>query len=533
MTERSSRLRVGVIVDRQMLTRWQLSALRTLSDDADLVAYSCRSTRPSVRRFKFALYYLLNLFSIRNRMTKRQSWPADLPVAAMREFDAIEEGAWQRLPAEMIGQLQADRIDVLVKFGMGLLRVPDPMHFSIPILSYHHGDPAEFRGRPAGFYETLVGKPAMGQVIQRISNDLDAGDIVASAETKVAPHSYRTTLIEAYRHSPLILERAIGNAVAGRSWRPAVWGRNYLLPGNGLVMKFLILQLIEAAKRFWYGLFIEKRWQVATVGVPDTLTIKSLEQAISNEPSWQAIPTPKEYRFLADPFFHPAGGLLVEGMNVATCRGEILHAGDRGLRRASGRGGHYSYPATIDNYAVPEISDWSPAMAFPLGEEGLGEPLELKIPGRPALIDPTPFRGGDTLYLFANRADEGTSVLRLWTNSDLRGDFTEHPSSPIRLSPRGSRMAGSLLHIGGELYRVGQDLSGRYGDGLLFFRINRIDCYHYSEEAVHDLRFGHVRGPHTLNLGEGRAAFDYYIDRVAILAGVRRLRERRAARRIR
>jgi hypothetical protein len=531
--KRPPRLRIGVIVDRHMLSRWQADAMLTLAGGADLLVYSCRNTRPPARRARHGLYYLLNLFSIRNRMTRRQSWPIDLPVTAKCEFDAIDDGAWQKLPAELIEKFRTDRVDVLVKFGMGLLRVPDPELLPVPILAYHHGDPAEFRGRPAGFYEILSGKAVMGQVVQRISNDLDAGDVVAFAETRISPHSYRATLVEAYRHSPLLLKRAIENQLSSQGLRPQIWGRNYRLPGNGLVMKFLAMQWIEATKRLWYGLFIEKRWQVATIAAPDSLTVDSLAQAMSNAAGWQPIPTPSGYRFLADPFFHSAAGLLVEGMNSATSRGEILHSGDQGLRRVSGSGGHYSYPATLDNYIVPEISDWSPAKAYSLGDDGLGEPFELKIPGRPALVDPSPFHDGNTLYLFANRADEGPSVLRVWMAGDLRGEFAEHPASPIRISPKGARMAGGLLSIEGELYRVGQDLCGRYGDGLVFFRVNRLDREQYSEAPVREFRFGDVRGPHTLNLGRGRVAFDFYVDQFALFAGFRRLKERRAARQIR
>jgi len=530
---RPSRLRIGVIVDRLMLARWQAEALRTLAGDAELLVYSCRNTRPATRSARHALYYLLNMFSIRNRLTRRQSWPADLPMHASREFDAVDDRGWQMLPPELNEIVQTDRVDIFVKFGMGLLRVPDPEQFPVPILSYHHGDPANFRGRPAGFYEMLSGRSVMGQVVQRISDKLDAGDVVAFAESRVSPHSYRATLVEAYRHSPLILKRAIENALSGQSLRSDKCGRTYRLPGNGLVMRFLVLQFSEAFKRLWYGLFIEKRWQVATVPAPDGLTLNSLELAISNTAEWQSIPTPIGYRFLADPFFHPAGGLLVEGMNSVTSQGEILHFGGQGFLRLSGGGGHYSYPAAQDDYVVPEISEWSPAMAFPLAGGGSGEPIELKIPGRPSLIDPTPFHDGSTLYLFANRADEGPSVLRLWMASGIQNEFTEHPASPIRISPKGARMAGGLLTIGGELYRVGQDLRKRYGDGLVFFRVNRLDRERYSEDQVRDFRFGHVRGPHTLNISGGRAAFDYYVDRFALFAGFWRLKVRQAARQVR
>ena len=533
----SSRVRIGVIVDRGRLARWQMEALRTLADEAELLVYSCRNTQPSRRQPKFALYYLVNLFSVRNRMTRRGPWPSDLPVAATRDFDATYQGAWQRLPSELIDRFHGDRIKILVKFGMGLLRVPEPEELPIPILSYHHGDPTEFRGRPAGFHEMLEGRPVMGQVVQRISNRLDAGEILASAESKIIPHSYRSTLVEAYRHSPLLLKRAVANALAGRASKLDRVGRNYRLPTNHQVLGLLLKQCRAAIRRVGYGMFVEKCWEVATVVPPPTATASGLVQAVAERAMWQTVAVPKGFRFLADPFFHPVEGLLVEGMSVKSCRGEIIHVGGDFVRQLSGRGGHYSYPAQVqegqDSYIIPECSDWASAQAFPFDQGELGEPFELKIPDRPPLLDPTPFRAGGSLFLFANRADEGSSVLRLWVAENLHGEFAEHPASPIRVSPNGSRMGGSLFSIDGQLYRAGQDLRGSYGDGITLFRITKIDWQNYREVAEWQLRFSHVRGPHTLNLGGDRVAFDYYTERFNLFAWIRRLMESRAARRAR
>ena len=84
----------------------------------------------------------------------------------------------------------------------------------------------------------------------------------------------------------------------------------------------------------------------------------------------------------------------------------------------------------------------------------------------------------------------------------------------------------------GAIIRIGQDFRGAYGDGLCFFRIRRIDREAYEEEPCGEFRLSDVRGPHTLNLSDGRAVFDYYTDSVSALAGWRRYRERRAAGRI-
>ena len=380
----SNRTRIGVIVDRMTVTRWQEEALRSLADDHEFLIYNCRNTRPGRRQLRHALYYFLNLVTIRNPLTRHVPLPAGLQ-AAVRNFDAEYEGAWQRLPGELLDEIGRDRPAAIIKFGMGLLRIPPGEQFDIPILSYHHGDPDCFRGRPAGFYEMFGGAPVMGQVVQRLSNKLDAGDILAAAETKVLPHSYRATLIEAYRHSPLILRTALRTLAAGQSRAPGHAGKNYRLPGNGLVAWFVLKQWRNAVSRLIYGLFKEKLWTVATVNVGDAVGLELIEQALARQADWRWIPVPAGYRFLADPFFHPEVGLLVEALNRRTHRGEIVHLpdGPGAGRRLSGSGGHYSYPAAVmENrkwYVVPEISDWSPARAFPLEGDALGDGVELRI----------------------------------------------------------------------------------------------------------------------------------------------------------
>ncbi len=529
-------MKIGVIIDGAMLARWQADALQNLAGEAEFVIYSCESDVPARRQLRHALYYLLNLVTVRNRLTRKVDLPTQLAIVARRPFRAEVEGAWQRLPPELLTRIEEDAPAVLVKFGMGLLKIPAADQLSVPILSYHHGDPARFRGRPAGFYELLHGEATVGQIVQILSDKLDSGKIVAAAETKAVAHSYRATLVEAYRHSPLILRAAIANAVAGKAWEPPQWGKAYRLPGTATVLEFVFQRVRRSIRRLLYGLFREKRWRVATVPLPGSPTMDTLTNGLADTAQWKPVAMPRGYRFLADPFFHPDGGLLVEAMRSASARGQILHVSEKGIRRLSGRGGHFSYPAPIESagtrYVVPEVSDWSPTVAFPYSTEGLGEPFELRIPGRPRLLDPTPFNHGDAVFLFGNLASEGSSVLRLWLADALDGEFTEHPASPIRMSPNGARMAGTPTIIAGRLVRVGQDLRRGYGDGIALFDVAQIDRDHYSEQLIGEFRFTKAKGPHTLNLARGEVAFDYYDDAFSLLAGFRRFKERRAARRI-
>jgi hypothetical protein len=470
-------------------------------------------------------------------MTRRVKLPDGLNVTAIRRFSAPCEGAWQSLPPALLAAITADQPRLLIKFGLGLLRVPPATQLAIPILSYHHGDPSKYRGRPAGFYELLNDEPTVGQVIQILSNDLDSGEVVAFAETRAIAHSYRATLVEAYRHSPLLLGTGIRSAIGKDETRSAPPGPAYRLPGNATVVRFIWGRARRGLSRIVYAVTREKRWSVATVPVGRVRSLSSIPAALSDTNTWTLFNRPPGYCFMADPFPHPEGGLLVEGMNARSRRGEILRLTEDGFDRLSGRGGHFSYPSAITlggaTFIVPEVSDWSPPLAYRLHGQKLGDAIEIKIPGSPRLLDPTPYWHDGRVYLFANVQAESPSVLRLWIGNSLGGGgFVEHPGSPIRISPNGSRMGGSLLVIDGELIRVGQDLRGQYGDGVSFFRITTLDPECYEENMLETFRFADRRGPHTLNLSGGQLLFDFYHDAFSLLAGYRRMRERRAARHI-
>ena len=521
---------IGIIVDRMILRRWQKEALDRIAADYGFIIYNCTNPHSAKRRLRHSFYYLLNLWAIRNAMTAASAIPDNWPIVRTLDFEAVRDGAWESLPDDLLDRIREDGPKVLIKFGMGLLRVPSEERLPAPILSYHHGDPTQFRGRPAGFYELLSGEPVMGQIVQLLSNKLDSGAIAAAAETRVFSHSYRATLIEAFRHSPLLLGPAIENCLAGRIRAPAMLGRNYRLPSNGLVARFVAKLAARTLHHLGYGLFREKGWKVATARLHEGAGVESIKAAISKSADWARIGTPAGYSFLADPFFHPDGGLLAEGLNSRTGLGEIVHfAGGKGRVLSEGAG-HFSYPSTVEcegrTFMVPEIADWSAPLAIPLEQGGAGAPLEIMIAGAGRLVDPTPYVHGGTIYLFASLLPESNSVLRLWTGDRLAGPFAEHPASPICISPKGARMGGTPFMIDGRLIRVGQRFTGQYGDGLSLFEIDRLDREGYSERPLTEIRFPDVRGPHTLNVRGNEIAFDFYDDVFSPLAGVRRVRQR-------
>ena len=98
-----------------------------------------------------------------------------------------------------------NRVDIVLRFGLGIIKT----NSKIPILSFHHGDPSKYRGRPSGFYELYNSEKMMGQIVQIISSNLDGGKILAYGESKVEPNSYSKTLENSYSISHILLKKAL------------------------------------------------------------------------------------------------------------------------------------------------------------------------------------------------------------------------------------------------------------------------------------------------------------------------------------
>lgn len=524
------KLKVAVLTDFALVPRFGLEAVNALEGCEEIAVFACTNTKPRRRPWKHLGCYLLNLISIRNPMTQMVSLTdCNKRIVHQTAFESRYRGMWQELPDELIDELGASDFDVIMKFGMGLLTVPPKDRLRAPILSYQHGDQDTYRGRPAGFWEMLHGRQTMDQTVQVLSNELYGGKVVAFAETKLQPHSYRRSLIEAYRHSPLLINRAIANALAGEVLHKTSKGRNHRLPSNGQVLKFVAGMATAFLRHAAYGAMFEKRWQVSHAPAKPASAL--LASAFPEAATWQTLPIPSNYLFYADPFFiRDPPGILVEALSRKNAIGEIvLVAGDQ-HRRVSPNGGHFSYPARFragsEELVIPEIAQWSELRAYRMSPSGMTEVFPIRVEGSPRVADPTLLEHGGRIYLFGNAGTVGSNSLLLWSADDIAGMFVPHPKSPVRISPRGARMAGALVRDGERLIRFGQSFLGDYGNGIFAFEVMALSERDYSETPIGEIRLPDRKGPHTLNFDNGRMVFDWYRDCFSPLAGVRRFQAR-------
>ena len=100
-------LRAALIIDGDEVKKWQKGALDAVSDLLDIrLVLSCTNMHTEQHLAKHFLYYVLNLFTLRNYLTHRVKLESD--GIRLIEFESVYDGSWQKIPdsisRELLGQ---------------------------------------------------------------------------------------------------------------------------------------------------------------------------------------------------------------------------------------------------------------------------------------------------------------------------------------------------------------------------------------------------------------------------------------------
>jgi hypothetical protein len=515
-------LKAALIIDGNEITEWQRNALDEASDLLQIeLVLSCTNTRTKKNILKNFLYYILNVFTLKNRLTRRSLlYRNDLKVI---EFASIYEKSWHKIPSEVSEELLSSKIDIVIKFGMSLLRIDEPLS-KFKILSYHHGDPSYFRGRPAGFYELLQRKSSVGTIVQEISNKLDAGKVWAISHSKIFHHSYKKTSVNFYTNSRFLLRKALVNLSRNTPIDVSTEGKNYKLPSNFLVLKFILLIALRKIKRIFYGAFYEKQWNVATVKKANLVT-----SSLLNLENSKVANISEDYNFYADPFFSADGKKIrLEALNSKNGLGEILELNTETLTQEEVlfKGNHYSYPFSFvlndDEYLIPEVASHSSPYILRAPFDSNNK-IMLKGMENLRIVDSTIFEDKGVFYLFCGMNSSASDCLYLFYSEGCDKGFIPHPLNPIVIDPSRARMGGRILRLNEKIYRFGQDNSYGYGDGVSICEITSLSISNYDEKIIGNLKIKGACGPHTIDLFNELSAFDFYVDKFSLLASYRRV----------
>jgi len=522
------KLKAAVILDNLSIKKWQREALTLCSDVVDIeLILNCQNTKNRRAYGKNIAYYAINILCLKSDLTRSTAFLQN--NSEVMSFSSEYSKGWQKIPDGLINEINARNIDLLIKFGMNLLTIPEDLKSRFGVFSYHHGDPEKYRGRPAGFYEILNNEDRVGIIVQRLSNKLDGGDIYAKAFSKIWHHSYKKTAFNFYKNSIPLLRKAISNALRGEIESNSASGKMYTLPTNSQSVYFLFSLLMRKLNRIVYGAFFEKKWNILVSPRKDKSPTKMLSENIRRIEGM--VPSiDRRYTFYADPFFSADGSkIYVEALNRMNGLGEIIS-----LNKKTGRmekillqENHFSYPQSIGvddaEYLFPEIVHFASPHFLKL-KHGMVSSYE-RIVGLESyrLADATYFQAGNLHLIFASKLSDASDNLYLFYSESRLGPYREHPMNPIVVDPTCARMAGSILQEDGKLFRIGQNNSFGYGNRVWICEIRELTSSKYIEEKIREVGFqDQVCGPHTINFDKESMVMDFYVDQFSLLSGYRR-----------
>lgn len=525
------KFRAAIILDNLKISQWQQSALEQAKEYLDLkLILNCTNTSNQKKPLKHFFYYIINLISLRNRESRHNKFRTN--YLQVIDFESIYRGSWQSIPDDVVESLSDLKIDVIVRFGMGLLTISEELsHYNI--LSFHHGNPAKYRGRPAGFYEIINKEKKCGIIVQKLSNKLDAGKILAFAECKVENYSYKKTSINLYNSSKPLLLKALRNLEKDNNIDIGVEGKIYTLPSNKIVIKFITILIKNFILRIFYGIFFEKKWEVSL----HRLKLNCNQENIVDLSLGKKIPIKNDYSFYADPFFScDENKIYLEALSKKEGIGKILEISSSNLhdQKIILEGGHYSYPFCFKfdhkEHILPEVASHSSPFFLSLNYEN-NQKFFIQGLEDLRIIDSTLFQSCGHFYLFFGIYGDRNSNLHLWSSNNIFNKFKPHPDSPISMNPSFSRMAGKIISDGNNLFRLGQNNEEKYGKSINILKITKLTPHEYSESLSGSIKMSDRLGPHTFNLdSKGNILIDHYKESFSLSAGLKRIKLKLARR---
>ena len=178
---------------------------------------------------------------------------------------------------------------------------------------------------------------------------------------------------------------------------------------------------------------------------------------------------------------------------------------------------HFSFPYVFEEngevYMIPETG-WVGEIKLYKATDGSLTNFELdtvlmKRDSKPDGIifdfaDNVLYKKNGIYYLFTSILDKDGYKLLLYTSDNLRGPYSQHPSSPLCHSMEFGRNAGSLIEYAGKLFRPAQDCSESYGGQVNVMEIAQLTPDEYEEKLYvkHLLPYNdifHRQGGHQLN----------------------------------
>ncbi len=262
-------------------------------------------------------------------------------------------------------------------------------------------------------------------------------------------------------------------------------------------IKSLYLLFIFTFKRFFnkvQSYFYFEQWSLFFNLDDDLITEKGFSD-------FRMIQPPKD-RFWADPHVIKKNGnyyIFIEELIFSENRGFIsiiemdFHGNYSTPVVILKKNYHLSFPFIFEDndeiYMVPESSENRTIELYKCVEFPYKWVREKNLMENIKAVDTVVIKRDDKYWLFTNICDPEQSssydeLYLFYSNSLMTDKWTPHPENPIVSDVQRARMAGAIFEHNNKLFRPAQNCSKRYGYGLVFNEITKLDEFRY-RESIH------------------------------------------------
>ena len=417
-----------------------------------------------------------------------------VPVIACR---AEQRGSGQYFAEADLERIREHRPDVLLRFGFNILRGTVLDLPTYGVWSYHHGDELKYRGGPPGLWEIMKGDGLIGAILQRLTDNLDAGRVLRKGWFPTVDHSLQETVDTVLTHSTpwaaqvcrVLLE---GDVHAADGMESGSKAPLYKYPNNIQFLSFLWKQFGNKLRFHREELRAHEEWNLGVLYQPIQAL---LEEKPNLNVRW--LPAPSTVSFRADPFGYmdPEGNLnvLYEKYDRATGIGAIHRIRpkrDNVLKRSRtmlSLSTHLSYPYVVEHegtvYVIPENAAGGGVDLYRVDASNEALELVTRMLDVP-LFDPTVFQHEGRWWLMGTLAPLTNVHLVAYHAPSLQGPYSPHALNPIKADLRSARPAGTPFLHEGKLYRPSQDSEESYGHRVVINHVQELTPTAFREEAV-------------------------------------------------
>lgn len=526
-TYKKEKLKIGILTDSFLVPAWSYSLFEKLNECnyAEIVLIVKKKILPAkkeplvnkiIKNYRHLAY--ISFRKLEDKIFRPTPFAftqkdltklvGNVPVL---EVTAIEKKFSDIIEHTDIEHIRQYNIDVFIRIGFRILKGDILKSAKYGVWSYHHGDNLVNRGGPAGVWESIEGWRETGSILQVLTEDMDAGNVLyrswSHKEIISINRNINTVYWKAISFIPRKLEElyelgdaAFKKGIINHKQEISFYSnRLYTMPTNGEFIYRTFKQYLKWAKlKFWY-LFNFEQWILLYYLDKDEKIADSIFR-------YKRITPPKD-RFWADPClvckdhkYYIFLEELIYKQNAGKAHIAVIEMDDKGNYKQPEivlkRDYHLSYPFVFEYkgafYMIPETIEKSCIQLY----KCIGFPNEwefvMNLKEDIKAVDTTIFEKDGKVWMFTNIKENpgGSSYDELflfYADDLLTNQWRSHPGNPVVSDVKSARPAGALFFHENKLYRPSQDCSFRYGYATVINEVIEMTTTVYIEKPVSNI----------------------------------------------